>query len=741
MTTWERTVTEITWESAAAPGITWTTVVGGTSGTTPSNRLVPVGGTDGQYLAPGPAWEDLPAGATPVSLDATYAVVGLVEDEAGWSAFGEVIAESSSVGDRILVEFADATAKIYTREGAGYSATVIDVTAEANRGRWATAGITFTSDGPSGPYEKIVTAAGMATLTAESEDIVRTFSSPDTDKSLLLASGTDGEQLQQLALRLRQGPYGRANPKPFRCLFITLDGEFPTDGSIEHFAAVKADHGALVAIASNTAANGGSWIFQRAGGVNDGAALPMIRNTIGHGEYRAEDINTGDFMKITSIGPYRNSMWITNGAPGDEAPGLSHITGVDPFSGGHWKCTLVGTHTAGVVEVYESDGTTSSKDIADLPDGSTIVQPSGTLLGVDGGELVGMAESIVQFDGNYTATGVAGVGRGAIATVLDGTVIVGSVALPTTGDGSGDVVGPSSATDGRPVVFDGTTGKLVKQGAVNSPDGLLVLDGDATVPDILIPSSIARDSEVTSGLDGKQAASSILTALVSNGAPGATGLALLLAANAAAARSAVGALAASSAKAVRLPSSARMAATGAPIAGLLVPMQGATTMAIAAGDQWLARAHHSGQTAAWLTVLPSATALTAGQAIEIAVYLDDANNLPGARYSLQSLVLGTTTGVATFSSGVSLALPAGPCWISIVNPSGNSGSVTLRAATLQESSHVGAMQNTTWAGAMKRTGIAASPSDLSSFDLRSAISTTEIQTDASTTFPVIGART
>lgn len=30
--TWERAVTEVTWESATAPGVTWTTIVGGTGG-------------------------------------------------------------------------------------------------------------------------------------------------------------------------------------------------------------------------------------------------------------------------------------------------------------------------------------------------------------------------------------------------------------------------------------------------------------------------------------------------------------------------------------------------------------------------------------------------------------------------------------------------------------------------------------------------------------------------------------
>ena len=35
----------------------------------------------------------------------------------------------------------------------------------------------------------------------------------------------------------------------------------------------------------------------------------------------------------------------------------------------------------------------------------------------------------------------------------------------SSGGGSGDVVGPASATDNVPAIFDGTTGKLLKNGA------------------------------------------------------------------------------------------------------------------------------------------------------------------------------------------------------------------------------------------------------------------------------------
>jgi hypothetical protein len=46
------------------------------------------------------------------------------------------------------------------------------------------------------------------------------------------------------------------------------------------------------------------------------------------------------------------------------------------------------------------------------------------------------------------------------------------------GTGSGDVVGPSSSTNNNIVLFDGTTGKLVKDGGKGLPSGAVVGDTD-----------------------------------------------------------------------------------------------------------------------------------------------------------------------------------------------------------------------------------------------------------------------
>ena len=74
------------------------------------------------------------------------------------------------------------------------------------------------------------------------------------------------------------------------------------------------------------------------------------------------------------------------------------------------------------------------------------------------------------------------------------------------GGGTGDVVGPSSSTDGRAAEFDGTTGKLLREAPLTGAGGRPRLDGDGTWADSLIPATIARDSEVTAAVTAHAAA-------------------------------------------------------------------------------------------------------------------------------------------------------------------------------------------------------------------------------------------
>lgn len=56
--------------------------------------------------------------------------------------------------------------------------------------------------------------------------------------------------------------------------------------------------------------------------------------------------------------------------------------------------------------------------------------------------------------------------------------------FPSGGSGSGDVTGPGSATSGRVVLFDGTSGKLIKQASAETGAGAPVF---ADTPTLITP--------------------------------------------------------------------------------------------------------------------------------------------------------------------------------------------------------------------------------------------------------------
>jgi len=95
------------------------------------------------------------------------------------------------------------------------------------------------------------------------------------------------------------------------------------------------------------------------------------------------------------------------------------------------------------------------------------------------------------------------------AVAVDETTLQATVnPSPGVGDGSsGDVVGPASSTDGRAALFDGATGKLLKQSSA-AP----VLEGDARLSDPRTPTAHAA-SHGTGGADAITVAQGQVTGL------------------------------------------------------------------------------------------------------------------------------------------------------------------------------------------------------------------------------------
>lgn len=89
------------------------------------------------------------------------------------------------------------------------------------------------------------------------------------------------------------------------------------------------------------------------------------------------------------------------------------------------------------------------------------------------------------------------------------TIVIGGEVGPTgdDGEGTGDVVGPTGATDGVIALFDGSTGKLLKEGS-GAPGALALLDTVATsvIDDEAVTYAKIQDVSATDKLLGRSTA-------------------------------------------------------------------------------------------------------------------------------------------------------------------------------------------------------------------------------------------
>jgi hypothetical protein len=136
---------------------------------------------------------------------------------------------------------------------------------------------------------------------------------------------------------------------------------------------------------------------------------------------------------------------------------------------------LAGSQTNG--QYLRGNGTNvvmSAIQGVDLPLISLSSGVTGTLAVTNGG--TGQTNSFTNGDlliGNTTG-GTLNKAKLTAGTGISITNGAGSVTIAATGSGSGDVVGPGSATDGDFVLFDGTTGKLIKGASYRQVGGDII---------------------------------------------------------------------------------------------------------------------------------------------------------------------------------------------------------------------------------------------------------------------------
>lgn len=171
------------------------------------------------------------------------------------------------------------------------------------------------------------------------------------------------------------------------------------------------------------------------------------------------------------------------------------------------------------------------------------------------------------------------------------------------------------------------------------------------------------------------------------------------------------------------------------VGSLLVPLNSnsASTYAVPLGAQLFARAFHTGQTIVQIWVVISATSLTAGQGVTIGCYNESAG-LPTTLAWSQTITTGTGTG-GQYAANLSKVMPTGPCWISVLNPSGNSGTVTLRGGT----SHgfLGTVANDNISQTLTLDSQSSMSSDVSAKQLRTSNAAGELYTGGTALFPKV----
>ena len=258
---------------------------------------------------------------------------------------------------------------------------------------------------------------------------------------------------------------------------IVLSGDVSGSGSTgitTTIGANKVTYGMIQAVSASSKLLGSSASGTAVAEITLGTNLSMTGSTLnaagggGGGTVTSVDVAGGTTGLTTSGGPVTASGTITLGGTLSVANG-----GTSSTSASSAISFLAGATTNG--QYLRGNGTVvqmSAIQAIDLPQialgGSAV---SGTLGVINGGT----GQSNVYTDGDILIGNSIGgtLNRNKIVGTAPITVTngAGTITIGATGIGSGNVVGPASASDGNFVLFDGTTGKLIKGASWNQVNG------------------------------------------------------------------------------------------------------------------------------------------------------------------------------------------------------------------------------------------------------------------------------
>jgi hypothetical protein len=212
-------------------------------------------------------------------------------------------------------------------------------------------------------------------------------------------------------------------------------------------------------------------------------------------------VDGGTTGLTTTGGPITSSGTITLGGVLSVANGGTSSTSAQSAIDFLAGATTNGTYLRG----NGTNNVMSAIQAVDLPLIALGSMVSGTLAVTNGG--TGQTNSFTNGDlliGNTTGgtlnkAKITGTG---IITVTNGP---GTITIGATSSGTGDVVGPGSATDGDFVLFDGATGKLIKGASYRQSGGDFIgpIGGSSMIDGfVYIPAASSNPSGTPTNVSG-----------------------------------------------------------------------------------------------------------------------------------------------------------------------------------------------------------------------------------------------
>ena len=167
----------------------------------------------------------------------------------------------------------------------------------------------------------------------------------------------------------------------------------------------------------------------------------------------------------------------------------------------------------------------------------------------------------------------------------------------------------------------------------------------------------------------------------------------------------------------------------------------ASTAAVGKGGLYGLLCHNRPETISELMIEVTATSLTGSQVVIVGA-ADLNGGLPGSLLWSESITVGTTTGTIS-KTGLSRALPEW-CWLIVLNPNSNAGTVTLRGGppslnAMQILAPFSAATGNRGALASPYTSADTLPSSFSSYVVTAGVSSTAGQWGFWDVFPLISA--